>query len=126
MTVLADSWAWIEYFKGSKPGQKVKAFIEGDEELIVSTINVAEIYTWILRSYDERTAEEKRNVIKERCIVVDVTETIAVEAAKLRHKLKWGLGDSIIYATSKMVGSMILTGDPDFKNAENIIYVERE
>ncbi|HHF55597.1 MAG TPA: type II toxin-antitoxin system VapC family toxin, partial [Thermoplasmatales archaeon] len=49
MTVLIDSWAWIEYFRGSEYGGKVKKYIEGKEKAIISAINIAEVYRWILR-----------------------------------------------------------------------------
>ncbi|RLG60071.1 MAG: hypothetical protein DRN95_00565 [Candidatus Hydrothermarchaeota archaeon] len=123
MTVLIDSWAWIEYFRGSKAGEKVRKYIEGENEIIISTINMAEIYRWILRFYDEKIAEEKRNFIKKRAIVIDVTEEIAIKSAKIKHKLKWGLGDSIIYATAKQEKAKVLTGDPHFKNLKDVIYI---
>ena len=125
MTVLIDSWAWIEYFKGTKAGKKVKGVIEDFEErVVISTINISEVYRWILRFYSEDIAEEKRKVMKQRSFVYDVSEGIAVEAAKIKHKNKWGLGDSIIYATAKNEGAKILTGDPDFKVVEGVIFIE--
>lgn len=44
MPVLIDSWAWIEYFKGSRKGEKAKKYIEGKERAIISAINIAEVY----------------------------------------------------------------------------------
>ncbi|HEC87986.1 MAG TPA: type II toxin-antitoxin system VapC family toxin, partial [Thermoplasmata archaeon] len=69
LTVLIDSWAWIEYFRGSKSGEKVRKYIEGREKAIISAINIAEVYRWILSFYDEKIAEKKIEVMKERCFV---------------------------------------------------------
>jgi predicted nucleic acid-binding protein len=124
LTVLIDSWAWIEFFRGSEPGKRVEDFIDNNHELIVSSINISEVYRWILRFYDESTAEEKREAIKERCFIVDVDEGIAVEAAKIEHKFSWGLGDSIVYATAKQRGAEVLTGDSDFKDRDGVIFLE--
>ncbi len=123
MTVLIDSWAWVEYFKGSEAGEKAKEWIEGGERAIISTINIAEVYRWILQSYDEATAEAKRRIMKKRCFVIPVSEGIAVEAAKIRKERKLGLGDAIIYSTAKSENSKILTGDEDFKDLDNVIFV---
>jgi predicted nucleic acid-binding protein len=123
LTVLIDSWAWIEYFQGSEAGKAVKGYIDDDQEIIISTINLAEVYRWILRYYNEKTAEEKRLAMKERCILIDVDEEIAVNAAKIKHNLKWGLGDSIVYATAKRRGSKVVTGDSDFKGMEDVIFL---
>lgn len=123
MTVLIDSWAWVEYFKGSKLGEKVKRCIESDEKAIVSAINIAEVYRWILRFYSEEVAEEKIGVMKERCFVIPVDEDIAVTSARIKHKEKMGLGDAIIYATAKKENAVLLTGDSDFKGKENVISI---
>ena len=80
MTVLIDSWAWIEYFRGSKAGERAREFIEGDEDAVVSTINLAEVYRWILRFYPEEVADEKVGAMKQRCTVIEVTERIAIES----------------------------------------------
>ena len=124
MIVLIDSWAWIEYFKGSKAGEKARKYIEGKEKAIISAINIAEVYRWILRFYDEKIAKEKINVMKERCFIIPVDEEIAIMAAKIRHKEKLGLGDAIIYATAKKENAFILTGDDDFRDKENVIFIE--
>jgi len=124
LIVLIDSWAWIEYFKGSKVGEKARKYIEGKEKAIISAINIAEVYRWILRFYDEKIAKEKINVMKERCFIIPVDEEIAIMAAKIRYKEKFGLGDAIIYATAKKENAFILTGDDDFRNKENVIFIE--
>ncbi|MFQ5975135.1 MAG: type II toxin-antitoxin system VapC family toxin [Candidatus Hydrothermarchaeales archaeon] len=123
MIVLIDSWAWIEFFKGSKAGEKVKDFISGSDIAVISAINMAEVYRWFLGSYTETEAEEARGVIKETCYVVPVTEAIAVNAAKIKHKKKWGLGDSIAYATAKQEKAEVITGDPDFKGIKDVVFI---
>lgn len=125
MTVLIDSWAWIEYFKGSEAGKKIKRVIDDDEEAIISTINLAEVYRWILKFYDSKMADEKASIMKKRCFVISVDEGIAIEGAKLRHGLKLGLGDALVQATAKSENAKVLTGDPDFKELENVIYIGR-
>ena len=124
MTVLIDSWAWIEYFKGSKSGGQVKEIIEdSDERAVISAVNVAEVYGWILRYYDEGVAEEKRAAMRERAFVCDVDEEIAVEAARTKQQKKWGLGDAIVFATAKKSEATIVTGDPHFRDLENVIFL---
>ena len=123
MTVLIDSWAWIEYFRGSKAGEKIRRYIEGREKAIISAINIAEVYRWILSFYDEKVAEEKVDIMKERCFVIPVDEEIAIMAAKIKHREKLGLGDALIYATAKKESAMLLTGDSDFEGKEDVIFV---
>ena len=97
--------------------------IEGKEDAIVSTINLTEIYHWVLLHYDEKTAEEKVITIRKRCFIMPVEEEIAIEAAKIKHKTKVALADSIILATAKKAKAKILTGDPDFRSLKNVLYI---
>jgi predicted nucleic acid-binding protein len=120
---LIDSWAWVEYFKGGKAGGKARKWIEGSEKAVISTINIAEVYRWILQSYDEAIAEEKRRIMKKRCFTIPLTEEIAVEAAKIRKKKGFGLGDAIIYSTAKYERSKVLTGDKHFRTVDNVIFI---
>ncbi|HEC76556.1 MAG TPA: type II toxin-antitoxin system VapC family toxin [Thermoplasmatales archaeon] len=124
LIVLIDSWAWIEYFRGSKSGEKVRKYIEGREKAIISAINIAEVYRWILSFYDEKIAEKKIEVMKERCFVIPVDEEIAIMSAKIKHNENLGLGDAIIYATARKEKASLLTGDYDFKNKKNVIFIE--
>ena len=123
MTVLVDSWAWVEYWSGGSHADQVALHIEGKEDAIVSTINLTEIYHWVLLHYDEKTAEEKVITIRKRCFIMPVEEEIAIEAAKIKHKTKVALADSIILATAKKAKAKILTGDPDFRSLKNVLYI---
>lgn len=124
MTVLVDSWTWIEYFKGSAAGRRARMAIEDlGSEALVSAINVAEVYRWFLQEEGSRGAEDARFLMTRRSEVVDVTEALAVEAAKLRKERGWGLGDSIVYATARDRNATLLTGDPDFRGAEGVTFI---
>lgn len=128
MTVLVDSWSWIEYLNGTLPGEKVRELIENSrEKVIVSTVNIAEVYKAFLRDFpypdNERLAESSKAAIIQRSYVYDVDEEIAVESAKINHKMKLGLGDSIMYATALREGAKVLTGDPHFKGIKDAIYL---
>jgi len=121
MTVLIDSWAWIEYFKGSSYGIKSKDFIEGNEEIITSSINVAEVYNFLL----------KNNIYKQNLIdfmiktsfVIVIDTNIALQAAKYKFEKKFGMADAIVLATAKFHNAKIITGDDDFKDEENVTYI---
>jgi len=130
MTVLVDSWAWIEYFEGSVAGEKVKELIENSQDkVIISVVNIAEVYNSFLRVYshpdNELYAEASRKAMKQRSYVYEVDEEIAVDSARIKHEKKWGLGDSIIYATAKREGAEVLTGDPHFRGLKDVIFLER-
>ncbi len=124
MTVLIDSWAWVEFFAGSKTGKIVKDYVmDEDQEIIISSINLAEIYRLTLDRFDEKTAEKRRQAMISRCYLIPVDEEIAVNGAKLRHERDWGLGDALIYATAIREGAKVLTGDPHFQGLSDVIFL---
>jgi predicted nucleic acid-binding protein len=120
---LIDSWAWIEYWKGGKLAREAATYIDGEEESVVSTINLAEVYLWVARSYDEATAAKKVATVEKRCHVVPVERDTAVEAAKIRRKERLGLADSLILATARQVGGRVVTGDPDMKGLGDVAFL---
>ncbi len=129
MNVLVDSWSWIEYFKSSPVGVNDVAPVleDSQNEVIVSAVNIAEVYKSFLRDYpypdNRRFAEDARAAMVHRSYVFDVDQEIAVESAKINHKMKLGLGDSIMYATALREGAKVLTGNPHFKDIKDAIYL---
>ncbi len=129
MNVLVDSWSWIEYFTSTPVGVNDVAPVLEDpqNEVIVSTVNIAEVYKSFLRDFpypdNQRFAEDSKAAIIQRSYVFDVDQEIAVESAKINHKMKLGLGDSIMYATAIREGAKVLTGDLHFKGVKDAIYL---
>ena len=122
MTVLIDSWAWIEYFKGTASGEKARSYIEGGEKVIVSAINVAEVRLFLLR---HKRAEEERLIrfLLSTSFPLPVSTEIAVQAAGTKHEKKFGMADAIVLATAKLHDARIVTGDDDFKSEESTVYI---
>lgn len=120
---MIDSWTWIEYWKGGKLADEAASYIDGEEESVVSTINLAEVYLWVAKSYDDATAEEKVATIEKRCHVIPVERDVAVEAAKIKKKEKPGLADSLILATARQVGGRVVTGDSDMRNLRDVVFL---
>jgi predicted nucleic acid-binding protein len=126
LTVLIDSWAWVEFFAGSKIGEVVRNYVMDESvDIIISSINLAEIYRIALDRFDEPTAEKRRRAMLSRCFLIPVDEEIAVQGARFRHERKWGMGDALIYATALREGARVLTGDPHFKGLKETIFLEK-
>ena len=129
MRYVIDSYAWIEYFVGTRAGEKVKPIIEGLEEKITPTICLAEVYAKTLKVEGRELAEKQRSFIKETSALASLDEKTAVESAKLdidmKKKIKgWGLADSIVYATGLLKKAKVVTGDEHFKNLKNVTFIK--
>lgn len=119
MTVLIDSSAWFDYFLGEKEGKIVEKYLNSQEEILISTINLTEIYSRYLRSWPNQ-AQEKKNYLLGRCNLIEVSKEIALEAAKTRASKRLALADSLIYATAKLSKVKLITSDNDFRGLENV------
>jgi len=123
VTVLLDSWAWVEYWRGGRGAAKAASFIEGDEDALVSAVNLAELYHWVLLHYDEATAEVRREAVESRCFIIPLDAEVAVSSARIKKAEKLALADSIVLATGRARGATVVSGDPDLKGKDGVTYI---
>jgi len=120
---LIDTHGWIEYWKGGEKAEDIAIYIEGNEEIIVSTINLLEIEYWLSKHFGPSVAKNKLQVVMKRSFVIEVDEEIVKEASKLRITYKLPLISSIILATARKYKARIVTGDSKLKDYDEVIYI---
>ena len=124
---VIDSYAWIEYFRGSSAGKNAREFIEGGKAA-TATIVIAGLS-------DKYTREglpyfnEDLLFITSSTIIVSLSKDIAVKAgeinATMKEKVKgWGMADSIILATAHVSNAKVVTGDKHFRGLKQAILIE--
>jgi len=116
---LVDSSGWLEYFADGQNADFFAPAIEDAEQLVVSTINVYEVFKRILAQRDEHSALQAV-AIMEQGHVIELSSEIALSAAQLSHEKKIPMADSIIYATAQMSKATLWTQDADFEGLENV------
>ena len=112
--ILVDSSGWIEYLAERPLADAFAPYLEGDEPLLVSTIEIYEIYKVVRRDLDEERAVEAVAALR-GATVESVDETLALEAADLSLRHGLAMADSIIYATARRHGATLVTADTDFE-----------
>jgi len=117
MKVL-DSFAWIEYFMGSKRGAKVRDYIEGHDPLYTPSICPTEIKLRYLR--EQKDPATRINLITERSFIISIDKEVALLAADIEQKYKLHTIDAIIYAAAQHKNLTLVTGDQHFKNLPNV------
>ena len=121
---LVDSSGWLEYFTDGKNAEFFAPVIENTDELIVSVINLYEIYKKIASEKDDDSAIQAIALMQQPK-VIDVTNSISILAARLSIKLEMPMADSIIYATARMYDAIVWTQDSDFENLEGVKYFRK-
>ena len=116
--LVVDSWAWVEYLRGSKAGRKISERISHGEELWTSVVSLTEIISKYRREgLSEQTAVEAIGSLS-KLGVPDRGD--AVEAGRIHAEVKskspnFGLANSFVLQLARKVGAKVLTGDPDFE-----------
>lgn len=121
---LVDSSGWLEHLADGKNAKLVTPAIEKTDELIVSTINIYEIYKKILLEKDENSAMQVIGLMQQ-AKVIEVNSTIAIQAAKLSYEQKIPMADSLIYMTAKQHSAIVWTQDVDFKDLDGVRYFKK-
>jgi toxin FitB len=121
---LVDSSGWLEYFTDSNNAEYFAPIIENTEDLIVSVINLYEVYKKILTEKGENSAIQAM-ALMQQSKVIDLNEPIGIFAAKLSADHKLPMTDSLLYATAKMHDALVWTQDSDFENLEDVKYFQK-
>lgn len=117
-----DSSGWVEYLADRPKAEQFARYIEGRDPLLVSAIEVYEVYKVIRRDLSEERAVEATSALR-RATIVPVDESLALEAADLSLELGLAMADSIIYATARRHGATLVTADADFEGLEGAVVV---
>lgn len=128
---MLDAWAILALVQKEEPAaSRVKQLAEeaktSDLELFISIINLGEVYYCIGRVKGEHEAQETLDDIRRLCLtVVPATEEAALAAAKFKMRYAISYADAFAAATAEELGATLVTGDPELKQLEHRIRIEK-
>ena len=118
---LVDSSGWLEYFADGPNASRFAEAIEDVDSLLVSTINVYEVFKKVLVQRGEDAALQAVALLQQGT-VIELSSSIALNAAKFSHDQGIPMADSIIYITARHHHATIWTQDADFEGLDNVRY----
>ncbi len=121
---LVDSSGWLEYLADDKNSEFFAKAVEDTENLIVSTININEVFKRILQQRSENDALQAV-ALMQQARVVEVTAAIAMGAAKSSAEHKLPMADSLILTTAQAYEAALWTQDADFKGFPNVQFIPK-
>ena len=116
-----DTYVFHAMMAGNPNYEKFKRGIS----IILTKLNLMELYYGLLLKYNQKVAELCYNSFVK--YAVDITDDIIKQAMQFRFlnkKKNLSYVDCIGYITSKQYNVKFLTGDPAFKDLENVEFVE--
>ena len=120
--ILVDSSGWIEYLAARPKADDFAPYIEGDEPLVTSVIQVYEIYKVVRRDISEERAIESVSALRATTIE-PLAESLALEAADIALELGLAMADAIIFATAAKHRADIVTADADFEGLPGVTLI---
>lgn len=122
---LVDSSGWLEYFADGSNADYFSNAVQDTENLIVSTVNLREVFKHIFLQRDENSAFQAIALMQQGKIV-EVSPTIALKAAKNSIGLKLPMADSIIFSTAQASNATLWTQDSDFENLSGLNFIRKK
>ncbi|OLC34989.1 MAG: hypothetical protein AUH81_10990 [Candidatus Rokubacteria bacterium 13_1_40CM_4_69_5] len=120
--ILVDSSGWIEYLVNGPHARRFARYLEGREPLLISAIEVYEVYKVIRRDLSEERAIEAVSALR-RATIATVDESLALEAADVSLAHGLAMADSLVYATARQHRAKLVTADADFEGLPEAIVV---
>jgi len=124
MMNIVDSSGWMEYFAGHQNTDFFSPAIEDRENLLVPVICLYEVFKRVTQLRDISTAQTYiGDMLNGR--VIDLDQSIALEAAQLSLELQLTMADSMILATARAHQATLWTQDEHFKDLPGVKYIEK-
>ncbi len=134
MKIVADAYAWIELFAGTRKGEFVKSKMEEAETVITPDTVLAEVARkYIREGIREETTRQRLSTILEASEPAYIDDDVAVEAGKAYLQLekrakdagleKPSLFDGLVLSVARKNDGKVLTGDEHFRGLPETIWI---
>ena len=118
---VVDSSGWLEYLAGGPNAGFFAPAVEGTADLLVPTLSIYEVFKRVLMQRDETLALQAIALMHQGR-VVDLTASLAIDAARLSRSALLPMADSIMLATARLSGATLWTQDADFAGMPDVRY----
>ena len=127
--IILDSYAMMAYLGAESGWEHVKEiFVQAEEgicSLQLCMINLGEILYMVERRRGLEKAQDVQALIASLPIeIIDVTRDLVLEAAHIKANYALSYADAFVVALAERETATVLTGDPEFQSASELVAVE--
>lgn len=128
MIRVLDAHALMAFLEKETGYQKVQdhfiSALEKDEPLLITSVNLGEVYSIVLRECGKEKADEIEKIIRTLPIkIVEVNWYLAKQAARLKAFFKLSYADCFTAALAKTQHGEVVTGNRKFRAVEGEIRI---
>ena len=125
-TRALDSWAILEWMSGRQPaGDLVGGLLTeaecGQIRLLMSAINVGEVYYFLRKHHSEALAESWREASGTLPVTIELPSADDIwNAAVLKSRFPIAYADAFAAALAQKYHCPLVTGDPEFRRVDQL------
>ncbi|MEO8028647.1 MAG: PIN domain-containing protein [Bryobacteraceae bacterium] len=125
-TLVLDSWGILEWIQGRQPasGLMDTLFAEGETgaaRLLISAINVGEVYYFLRKKHSEKLARDWRESAPTLPVTIEVPSLEDIwSAATLKGLYPISYADAFAAALAQKYNCPVVTGDVEFKSMDQL------
>ncbi len=125
-TRALDSWAILEWMSGRQPasdsvGRLLTEAEHGQTRLLMSAINVGEVYYFLRKNHSEALAESWRESSRTLPVTIEVPTAEDIwSAATLKSRFPISYADAFAAALAQKYNCLLVTGDPEFRHIDQL------
>jgi predicted nucleic acid-binding protein len=127
---VLDAWALLALLQGEEPaasrvGQLLRAGERQETVLLLSMINLGEVYYRIGRRTDRAAAVGAlKDIGRLSLTVVPVSDELVLAAADFKMEFAISYADAFAVALADRTGSTLVSGDPELRQLHDRIDIE--
>ena len=121
---VVDSSGGLEYFADEENAEFFAEPIQQTDHLVVSTINVYEVFKHVLRERGNDAAAQAVAYLRQGTLV-GLGFGLSIQTARISHERKIPMADSIILATARTCDAKLWTQDSDFEGIDSVRYISK-
>jgi predicted nucleic acid-binding protein len=125
-TRVLDSWAILEWISGRQPATDAVAKLLAEPEagharLLMSAINVGEVYYFLRKYHSEKLADSWRELSRTLPVTIEVPSADEIwEAAVLKGQYPIAYADAFAAALANKYQCPLVTGDPELRSIAHL------
>ncbi len=123
--IVVNSSGWLEFFTDGPNAGLFRSAIKDEQNLIIPTICLYEVFKIILARAGEDEALHVAGLMSFGNIV-DLDREIALAAGQISNQHKLSMADSIIYATAQANAATLWTQDGHFKGLPGVKSIHKK
>ena len=125
-TRVLDSWPILEWIKEKQPATDIVENLFAEAEsgtalLLMSAVNVGEVYYYVRKYHGEKLAESWRDSSGTLPVTIEVPTLDEIwDAALLKGRYPIAYADAFAAALAKKYHCALVTGDPEFRSIPDL------